>query len=89
MCKFACRFENKVGLERRPRLFATRSNPRAGDFATQKSDGNAIEAGHSGEEGPPFLTILAGFIVFLLVCWILASVVMWVIGLIIRLLPSK
>lgn len=31
-------------------------------------------------QGPPLLTILAGLLVFLLFCWIIGSLVMWILG---------
>ncbi|KAK1552234.1 hypothetical protein Q3G72_012905 [Acer saccharum] len=40
-------------------------------------------------QGPPFLTILAGLLVFVLVCWILGSTIIWLTGLFVKLFPSK
>lgn len=66
--------------------FASNSNPSGGDFLSGKSIGTKAS---DADQGPPFLTILAGFLVFLLVCWIVGSIVLWLIGLIVKLPPSK
>lgn len=84
---FRFKSNNTVRLQARQRLFtvfASNSNPSRGDSPQEKSDTKATDAG----QGPPFLTILAGFVVFVLVCWIVGSIVMWLIGLIVRLLTS-
>lgn len=54
-------------------------DPVRGDSKEEKSDA----------QGPPFLTILAGLVVFLLVFWLLGSIVTWLFGLIVRSPPSK
>ncbi|CAA7399581.1 unnamed protein product [Spirodela intermedia] len=35
--------------------------------------------------GPPLLTIIAGIVVFLLVCWVVGSIALWLVGLIVNL----
>uniref|UniRef100_A0A2P2QRI0 Uncharacterized protein n=1 Tax=Rhizophora mucronata TaxID=61149 RepID=A0A2P2QRI0_RHIMU len=60
--------------------FASNSNPSGGSERITKSD---------GAQGPPFLTIVAGFLVFLLVCWALGSIVTWLYGLIVKVPPLK
>lgn len=35
-------------------------------------------------DSPPLPTILAGLVVFLLVCWAVGSIAMWLIGLIVN-----
>ncbi|KAI3982331.1 hypothetical protein MKX01_037864 [Papaver californicum] len=56
-------------------LFAQPSE--GGDIVKDKSEG--IDT--SGNQGPPILTILAGFLVLLLVFWVLGSIVTWLISL--------
>lgn len=74
-------------LQARQRLstvFASNSTTSGGDSLQEKSDTKASDA----SQGPPFLTILAGFVVFVLVCWTVGSIIMWLIGLIVQLLKS-
>lgn len=59
---------------------ASNTNPSEQDAPTEKGDG--------GAQGPPFLTILAGVVVFLLICWVVGSIVMWLIGLIVNVRSS-
>lgn len=53
---------------------ASNTNPSKQDVPREKGDG--------GAQGPPLLTIVAGVMVFLLICWVVGSIVMWLIGLI-------
>ncbi|CAN6290816.1 unnamed protein product [Urochloa humidicola] len=48
-------------------------------FAKQSS---SSDDSSSSPDGPPVLTIVAGVIVFLLVLWVIGSVVTWVVGLV-------
>ncbi|KAJ0037579.1 hypothetical protein Pint_24116 [Pistacia integerrima] len=79
---FNFRFKNTVGLQIRQRSFspfASNSNPSGGDSLQQKPDETkTTDAG----QGPPFLTILAGLLVFLFICWMVGSLVLWLVGLI-------
>ncbi|KAG9152287.1 hypothetical protein Leryth_023104 [Lithospermum erythrorhizon] len=62
-------------------IFASSNNPPEGfDIVEKMENGTA--------KGPPFLTILAGLLVFAAVCWVLGSIVMWLIGLVINLSPK-
>nr|XP_027106675.1 uncharacterized protein LOC113726952 [Coffea arabica] len=55
---------------------------------TNSSEGSDRKNGETAQ-GPPFLTILAGFLVFFVLCWIIGSIVLWLIGLSVRAPPSK
>ncbi|GER45174.1 hypothetical protein STAS_22091 [Striga asiatica] len=67
--------KNRFGL-----VFASNTNPSQESNDTKAS---------SDASGPPFLTILAGVLVFLFVCWIMGSIVMWIFGLIVNPPPLK
>ena len=78
------RFNNGLRLRARQRLavvvFASHIDGSVGgDSKKEKSDA----------QGPPFLTILAGLVGFLLVFWLLKSIVMFLFGLIIKSPPPK
>ncbi|KAL2536752.1 uncharacterized protein Fot_18143 [Forsythia ovata] len=77
------RFKIEGRLHARPRLhpvFASNTPPPEGSNETKSAD---------AAQGPPFLTILAGFLVFGFICWIVGSIVMWIIGLIVYPPPLK
>lgn len=80
---FAFRLNNGFRLRRRQRLsvaFASNADGPAGrELKQEKSDA----------QGPPFLTILAGLLVFALVFWLLGSILTWLFGLIVKSPPSK
>ncbi|KAL6907719.1 hypothetical protein ACP4OV_002758 [Aristida adscensionis] len=64
-------FENAISLWRgqnKQALYATKQS--------SSSDDNS-----SSSDGPPVLTIVAGVIVFLLVLWVIGSVITWIVGL--------
>lgn len=85
---FSFRFKNAITLQIRRRLlvaFASNSNPSSGDSIQDKSDGNTSDAAR----GPPFLTILAGFLVLFTVFWVFGSVIMWLFGLIVKSPPAN
>ncbi|KAG8646375.1 hypothetical protein MANES_10G151900v8 [Manihot esculenta] len=89
-CLFSAsiRFKNAITLQIRRRLlvaFASNSNPSSGDSIQDKSDGNTSDAAR----GPPFLTILAGFLVLFTVFWVFGSVIMWLFGLIVKSPPAN
>ncbi|CAN6296678.1 unnamed protein product [Urochloa humidicola] len=60
-----------------PISFCKKQNKQA-LFAKQSS---SSDDSSSSPDGPPVLTILAGVIVFLLVLWVIGSIVTWVVGL--------
>ncbi|GFY92126.1 hypothetical protein Acr_08g0005220 [Actinidia rufa] len=83
------RFKNAVTLQLSQSsfsIFASSSNPSDQDPLKEKSD--EIKTGDASQ-GPPFLTILAGLLVFLVVCWIIGSILLWLIGLIFHSPPTK
>ncbi|KAF5764607.1 hypothetical protein HanRHA438_Chr15g0706391 [Helianthus annuus] len=51
-------------------------NKPAGESNEAITDGDTSNA-----QGPPFLTILAGIAVFVLVAWVVGSILSWLIGL--------
>ncbi|KAL1540024.1 hypothetical protein AAHA92_24439 [Salvia divinorum] len=68
------RFSKELYLQekkRRSRVSASNTNPGKKTDDTESSD---------GASSPPFLTILAGLLIFLFISWIIGSVVMWIIG---------
>ncbi|XP_011093393.1 uncharacterized protein LOC105173378 [Sesamum indicum] len=56
-------------------LYASSTNPSEGSDDTKTSN---------TAQGPPFLTILAGLVVFLIICWLIGSILMWLIGLVVH-----
>lgn len=46
--------------------------------------GKATSSSSSVADGPPLATILAGVVVFLLFCWVVGSIIMWIVGLIVN-----
>ncbi|KAG8363551.1 hypothetical protein BUALT_Bualt19G0034300 [Buddleja alternifolia] len=77
------RFKKEIRVQVKKRwspVFASNANSSDGSNDTKTSD-NA--------QGPPFLTILAGLVVFSVICWIIGSIVMWIIGLIVHPPPLK
>ncbi|KAF7138211.1 hypothetical protein RHSIM_Rhsim07G0049900 [Rhododendron simsii] len=83
------RFKNAARLQVRQSsfvVFASNTNPPDQGPLKGKSDGAATS---DGRQGPPFLTILAGVVVFLIVFWIIGSIVTWLLSLIFNLPSSK
>ncbi|KAJ1298979.1 hypothetical protein BS78_01G496000 [Paspalum vaginatum] len=74
-------FDNAISLwteHKGQPLFASasgRDSPSTGAKRTGSGDSS------SSPDGPPVLTILAGLIVFLLVLWVIGSVITWIVGL--------
>ncbi|KAL6589723.1 hypothetical protein ACP70R_050248 [Stipagrostis hirtigluma subsp. patula] len=70
-------FESAMSLwteHNKQALFASeRDSPSTGTKQSSSSDDSS--------DGPPVLTILAGVIVFLLVLWVLGSIITWIVGL--------
>ncbi|KAM0950253.1 hypothetical protein DsansV1_C04g0039471 [Dioscorea sansibarensis] len=74
--KFALRTKNRV-----PVVCASNTNsPNSGKGKANNSS--------SISDGPPLLTILAGVLVFVIVCWVIGSVFMWLVSLIVNVPPS-
>ncbi|KGN45172.1 uncharacterized protein LOC101220885 [Cucumis sativus] len=78
--------KNIIGLELRQRSIA----------ASKSTDGNSIKEENSSSkassddaQGPPFLTILAGFFVLSLILWIFSSAVTSLLGLVVKLISAK
>ena len=46
--------------------------------------GKVTSSSSSVADGPPLATILAGVVVFLLFCWVVGSIIMWIVGLIVN-----
>ncbi|KAK1303303.1 hypothetical protein QJS10_CPB11g02189 [Acorus calamus] len=57
--------------------FASEANSPNGETIKAKTDNSATGA----SDGPPLLTILAGVVVLLLVCWVIGSIIMWLVEL--------
>ncbi|CAD6201734.1 unnamed protein product [Miscanthus lutarioriparius] len=51
-------------------------------FASGRDSPSSGDDGSSSPDGPPVLTIVAGVIVFLLVLWVIGSIVTWIVGLV-------
>ncbi|KAL7126051.1 hypothetical protein ABFS83_14G159400 [Erythranthe nasuta] len=78
------RFQNEGRVQVKNRwaaVFASNTNP---SDESKTSDEAAAAA-----PGPPLLTILAGLVVFLIICWFVGSIAMWLIGLIVNPPPLK
>ncbi|WOL16841.1 hypothetical protein Cni_G25629 [Canna indica] len=50
----------------------------------EPSDKGKAESSSEASGGPPVATILAGVLVFLLFCWFVGFIVMWLVGLILN-----
>nr|XP_017246138.1 PREDICTED: uncharacterized protein LOC108217764 [Daucus carota subsp. sativus] len=75
-----------VGLQVKQRLapvFSTNSNYPEGNSVAKKPDGGKPTEENSGQ-GPPFLTILAGFLVLFLITKVFGSIITWLVGLIVN-----
>ncbi|XP_019185030.1 PREDICTED: uncharacterized protein LOC109180003 [Ipomoea nil] len=78
---FRLRSSDWLHLKQKPfQVFASNPNPSKGSYATE---------GNNVPQGPPLATILAGFLVLFAVCWILGSIVMWLVSLITNVPSSK
>ncbi|XP_027343031.1 uncharacterized protein LOC113855599 [Abrus precatorius] len=62
-------------------IFAT--NPKS------PNEGSNVNETSNAAQGPPILTILAGFLIFFLFCWIIGSIIMWLISLIVNVPAAK
>lgn len=80
-----------VGLQLKQRLapvFSTNSKSPEGDSVAKKPDDGKPKEESSGR-GPPFLTILAGFIVLFLIVKVFGSIITWLVGLIVNVPKPK
>ncbi|KAH7544804.1 hypothetical protein FEM48_Zijuj01G0025100 [Ziziphus jujuba var. spinosa] len=66
-------------------VYASNTNPSGGDSTEEKSAGTKTS---DAAQGPPFLTILAGFLVLFLIVWIVGSIISWLISLIFNFRPK-
>ncbi|KAL8092080.1 hypothetical protein AgCh_034387 [Apium graveolens] len=76
-----------VGLQLKQRLapvFLTNSNSPEGGSVAKKPD-----AEESSGQGPPFLTILAGFVILFLISKVFGSILTWMVGLIVNVPKPK
>ncbi|KAJ0974547.1 hypothetical protein J5N97_016512 [Dioscorea zingiberensis] len=86
-CCSLFRLGNTVGLQAKKRVLVVcasntnHPNPNAGKGKAENSSSNVAD-------GPPLLTILAGVLVFLIVCWVISSIVLWLVSLIVNVPPS-
>ncbi|QCD95910.1 hypothetical protein DEO72_LG6g607 [Vigna unguiculata] len=58
------------------------ANPNSVDGKSTKEGSDVNESSNAGQ-GPPILTILAGFFVLFVVCWSIWSIIAWLISLIV------
>ncbi|CAL5184794.1 unnamed protein product [Lathyrus oleraceus] len=65
---------------------ATNSNSSGGKASNKGSD---VKETSNASKGPPFLTILFGFLVFFIVFKVIGSIVMWLVSLIVNVPPPK
>ncbi|KAK6933681.1 hypothetical protein RJ641_036575 [Dillenia turbinata] len=87
ICRKRVKNAAKVQTRHRlPHVLASNGGSSTGDSVQDGvDDGPETAQG----QGPPFLTILAGVVVFLLVCWLVGSILTGLIGLILRLFSSS
>ncbi|CAJ1958337.1 unnamed protein product [Sphenostylis stenocarpa] len=78
---FRCKvFRRLKANQRLLTVFATNPNSVDGKSPIEGSDVNEIS---NAAQGPPLLTILAGFFVLFVVCWSIWSIITWLISLIV------
>lgn len=70
----------RLQIKKRPSPVFANTNPSEGSDNSKAS----VSAG-----GPPFLTILAGLVVFLGICGVVGTIAMWLISLIVNPPPLK
>lgn len=51
---------------------------------TEPTANEKVDSSSNVGDGPPLPTILAGVVVFLLFCWAVGSIVLWLVGLIVN-----
>ncbi|KAI3495635.1 hypothetical protein L1887_37980 [Cichorium endivia] len=74
------RFKNGAKLVTQKRLPLVHASNESSQEPIKKTE--AITGSDTGTaKGPPFLTILAGIVVFALLLWVVGSIVTWVFGL--------
>ncbi|KAL7083511.1 hypothetical protein ACP275_14G167800 [Erythranthe tilingii] len=80
------RFQNEGRVQVKNRwapVLASNTNP------SEESNDSKTSDEAAAAPGPPLLTILAGLVVFLIICWFVGSIAMWLIGLIVNPPPLK
>ncbi|KAL9680248.1 hypothetical protein QQ045_018126 [Rhodiola kirilowii] len=83
---------NLLGCKTLQTTFASNSDPLRSEKPMQgKASGTSSsnETERTPPQGPPFLTIVAGALVFFLVCWVVGSLVIWAVSHIVNILTSK
>ncbi|QHN97107.1 hypothetical protein S83_063383 [Arachis hypogaea] len=86
---FGCKgFKTRLQINQRPlTICATNPNSSGKQLPNEGSNSNSKETSNAGQ-GPPLLTILAGLFVFFIVCWVIGSIIMWLVSLIVNLSPK-
>lgn len=84
---FRCIGSRKLQINQKL-LTVSATNPNSGGGKSSNEGSDVKETGNASQ-GPPLLTILAGLVVFFLVCWVILSVVGWLISLIVNVPSSK
>ncbi|KHN24834.1 uncharacterized protein LOC114422896 [Glycine soja] len=74
-------FSRLIVNQRLVTVFATNPNSVGEKSPTEGSDVNETS---NAAQGPPLLTILAGFFVLFVVCWSIWSIITWLISLIVN-----
>ncbi|KVH89358.1 hypothetical protein Ccrd_008651 [Cynara cardunculus var. scolymus] len=74
---YTCRFKNAAKLLTGRRLSLVHASNKSSEEPVEAISGGST----STAQGPPFLTILAGIVVFALVLWLFGSLISWLIGL--------
>ncbi|XP_014500311.1 uncharacterized protein LOC106761289 [Vigna radiata var. radiata] len=78
---FRCKVFRRLKVNQRLlTVFATNRNSVDGKSPKEGSDVNETS---NASQGPPLLTILAGFFVLFVVCWSIWSIIAWLISLIV------
>ncbi|BAT93064.1 uncharacterized protein HKW66_Vig0208740 [Vigna angularis] len=78
---FRCKVFRRLKVNQRLlTVFAT--NPNSVDGKSPK-EGSDVNETSNASQGPPLLTILAGFFVLFVVCWSIWSIIAWLISLIV------
>ncbi|CAM8948996.1 unnamed protein product [Rhodiola kirilowii] len=83
---------NLLGCKTLQTTFASNSDPLRSEKTIQgKASGTSSSNETEGTppQGPPFLTIVAGALVFFFVCWVVGSLVIWAVSHIVNILTSK
>ncbi|XP_020224519.1 uncharacterized protein LOC109806503 [Cajanus cajan] len=84
---FRCKGFRRLQVNQR-QLTVFASNPNSLGEKSPK-EGSDVNETSKATQGPPLLTILAGFFVLFVVCWSIWSILTWLIGLIVNAPPPK